>query len=62
MTAQYQKPKITPEYKIVLCATLLRCVQQAIESAPKPPGQRLLDAKYLAQRHLRQATDEAGQP
>jgi hypothetical protein len=62
MTAQ-QKPKFAPEYKMVLCATILRCVQREIEQAPKPASQRLLDAKYLAQRHLRQATDEAsGQP
>jgi len=60
MSTQQQKPKISPEYKMVLCATILRCVQKEIEQAPKQASQRLLDAKYLAQRHLRQATDEAG--
>lgn len=60
MTAQQQKSKFEPEYKMVLCATILRCVQKEIEQAAKPASQRLLDARYLAQRHLRQATDEAG--
>lgn len=60
MTNHPQKPKFEPEYKMVLCATILRCVQKEIEQTAKPSSQRLLDAKYLAQRQLRQATDEAG--
>lgn len=52
---QKPQPKFTPEYKVVLHATILRCVEKEAVGSDE---QRMRDAKFLAQQQLRKATDE----
>jgi hypothetical protein len=53
--SQPQQPKFTPEYTVTLHAVILRVVER---EAQEDPSQVNRDAKYIAQRHLRRATDE----
>jgi hypothetical protein len=56
MTAS-QKPKFSPEYKMILYQTMVRSVEHQMEQVPPAKRQRLSDARFLAQRHLKDATD-----
>ncbi len=53
-----QKPKFNPEYKMVLYQTMVRGVERQMEQILPAKSQRLSDARFLAQRHLKDATDE----
>lgn len=60
--SQNPTPKFSPEYKLVLFATILRCVEKEIIGTNDA---RIRDALFLARQQVRKATDElskAGQP
>ena len=54
--SQPQPPKFTPEYRVTLNAVILRVVER---EAQETPTQLNRDAKFIAQQHLRTATDDA---
>ena len=53
--SQNPTPKFSPEYKVVLYATILRCVEK---DAQGQSDQRIRDALFLARQQVRKATDE----
>lgn len=53
--SQPQPPKFTPEYTVTLHAVILRVVEREAQEHPSKVNS---DAKFIALRHLRRATDD----
>ncbi len=50
------RTKFTPSYRVVLAATILRCIEKV---STRDNSQLMSDARYVALQNLRAATDDA---